>query len=487
MIAASTRLPPSRPPHDEVGAFISVLDRYHVDHVDSRRIDAEHKIPAEHLAELAGLGVFGVSIPEAHGGAELGLYGACRIIDALARRDRAIATTVGLHLGLGTRGLVAFGSDTQKARYLPALAAGENIAAFATTEPNAGSDLMRLETRATFPDGGDPTRYVRINGQKLYVTNGGLAGLFTITAATAGLSGAHDRALFLVDRDTPGVSVGPEEHKLGLRGSSTTPVFFDDVHLGPDQRLGAPGQGGAQLDHILAWGRTAMAAGCCGTAQSALDEAVAHVQRRRQFGRSLASQPVIRLQLADMAATLHTMRAMVRMTAAATGPTLERFSLSTKVFASDGDCAICDLALQLHGGSGYLEDTGLPLLLRDARITRIFEGANDVLITRRGQLELTSPDPSPHWDDPVSSLVAGLIEEARHRGLRALADPLLLHRLGRLVVLRDAADSLHDSHSPLAAHALHRLRSAAFATRLDLPPDTTEDALTALLEPEHLA
>lgn len=462
--------------------FLADLDRY-LTTLDPLAIDRAHHIPPEVLRTLADLGVFGASIPERFGGTDLGLAGATAIVETLARRDRALATTVGLHLGLGTRGLVAFASPDQQARWLPGLASGQTLAAFGTTEANAGSDLARLQTRAVVR--GDR---VTVQGEKLYVTNGGLAGLYTFTVAVTGFGDFQaSRALVFLERSDPGLVVGREEDKLGLRGSSTTALHLD-VDVPADRLLGPPGAGPDQLAHILAWGRTAMAAGCCGTAQAALDLTLQHVRLRQQFGRPLAAQPVVRAQLADMIATLTTMRALVAATTRASDDLeRERLSLSSKIMASDGDCAICDQALQLHGGSGYLEDTGLSLLLRDARVTRIFEGANDVLLTRLGQLELTTPRAAPP-DHPLSLLLTTQLDPARKRGLAALRDPLVLHRIGRLALLRDAALALAalaaDPHRltprmprPTAAdlaHAESRLLEAARAHLVRRDLDTTE-------------
>lgn len=425
--------------NDALATFTRSLDRF-MGQVDPLSIDRDKHIPADLLARLAELGAFGVTLPTTHGGSELGLTGACRVVDTLARYDRAIATTVGLHLGLGTRGLVAFGTPAQKDRYLPRLATGQMIAAFATTEPSSGSDLTRLMTRATRTNG-----RLRVEGEKAYVTNGGLASLFTLTATALGFD-SPGRVLLLAERSDPGLTVGREEDKLGLRGSSTTPVHLD-LDLAYDRLLGPPERGPDQLAHILAWGRTAMAAGCCGTAQSALDKTLDHVASRTQFGRTLSSQPIVQDQVAFMQTRLFAMRALVDQAAAAAdtdSPALEPLSLAAKIFASEGDWAICDLAVQLHGGSGYIEETGLPLLLRDARITRIFEGANDVLLTRLGQLELTRP--TLH-DGPATDA----LRELRHHGLKVLRDPRRLHLAGRLTVLGLAHAASSSDDSPLGA------------------------------------
>lgn len=452
--------------NDALTTFTQSLDRF-MGRVDPRAIDRDKHIPADLLTRLAELGAFGVTLPADYGGAELGLTGACRVVDTLARYDRAIATTVGLHLGLGTRGLVAFGTPAQKDRYLPRLATGQIIAAFATTEPSSGSDLTRLMTRATRTNG-----RLRVEGEKAYVTNGGLASLFTLTATAIGFD-SPGRVLLLAERSDPGLTVGREEDKLGLRGSSTTPLYLD-LDLAEERLLGPPERGPDQLAHILAWGRTAMAAGCCGTAQAALDKTRTHIASRTQFGRTLASQPIVQDQLAFMETRLFAMRALVDLAAAAAdtdGPALEPLSLAAKIFASEGDWAICDLAVQLHGGSGFIEETGVPLLLRDARITRIFEGANDVLLTRLGQLELTRPTLS-------SGPATAALSELRHVGLKVLRDPRRLHLAGGLTVLGLAHAASSSDDSPLGA-------ATRSALERELAGLTIAAAIDGSLSPHH--
>lgn len=476
-------------------AFRRALRRWLSERCSARAIDGAHRIEPELLTELAELGAFGVNLPEEYGGADLGLTGACATVDELARVDRSVATTVGLHLGLGTRGLVAYGSPEQRARWLPDLAAGTQLSAFATTEPGAGSDLSRLGTR-TVPGG----RGLRVDGRKIFVTNGGLASIVTITASTPGLGGAaRGQSLIVLQRDDPGVSFGAEEHKLGLRGSSTVPLYIDDAEVSHDRVLGEPGTGARQLLHVLSFGRTIMSAGCLGTARAALAAAGRHTRERVQFGRPLAAMPVVRRQLANLAARVFAMEAMVLRTAAleADAEALERFSLSTKVFCSDADWEVCDGAVQLHGGSGYIEETGVALLLRDARITRIFEGANDVLLGRIGAAELVAPRPPREGSSSaaeLSRLVSASCAALRERGsLAGLRDPVALHRVGRLAVARDAqaaaeahADTLRSERAFALAHLHGELaRADADHTLAEQAWSATDDTIDAAISEVH--
>lgn len=466
MLEVSTRrsLAPPGAPEAE---FCGSLTRYLEARVDALDNDRRGGIPANVLADLASLGAFGVSLPGSAGGSDLGLSGACAVVETLARADRAIATTVGLHLGLGTRGLVAFGDESQRQRWLPELAAGRAIAAFCATEPGAGSDLSRLQTRVAPARSG----WLQVDGHKIFVTNGGLAQVFTVAAASPTLGGA---SLIVLERGDRGLVVGAEEDKLGLRASSTTSLYFEGIEVPEDRLLGPPGQGHQLMAQILAWGRTIMASGCIGTARAAFELAGAHVSVRRQFGRTLASQPVVRRQLRDLDADLYAMHALVTSAAASAGDIalLERLSLAAKVYCSETDWSVCDRAIQLLGGLGYLEDSRAPLLLRDARITRIFEGANDVLLTRLGALELTRPRACPvsgTTADGLADEVIGVLEGWRGHGLRVLREPRALHWLGRLVVLRDVAVAIagRDGPDEVAAHALARVVHAARVVLLE--------------------
>jgi acyl-CoA dehydrogenase len=419
--------------HADVAALNSAIDS-----LARERLD---------LAHARELGLFGISIPASYGGAGLGLHATCSVIQRLAQLDSASATTVGVHVGLGTRPLVAFGSDRLRAMWLPALARGDRIAAFAATEPGAGSDIAAIGTRATL----DPERRVlRLDGQKAFITNGGIAGVITVLARTPGLGGGRRaQSLLLVERGDRGFTSGAEERKLGLQGSSTTPLFFDGVELDVGRIVGRPGDGESQLAAALAWGRVVMAAGCAGVADAAFQRAVAHVKRRVQFGRTLASLDVVREQIADMAARRFMTVSLVRWAAlAADDPApFTRRSLAAKVLASEAAWSVVDTALQLHGGSGYIENSGMPRLLRDARVMRIFEGANDVLLLRAGALATFGqrPDRRP-IDERTDDLHAAV--EARAATLVRDAGPRLahrgrdLHRLGRAVLTCEAADAV---------------------------------------------
>ena len=423
---------------DVVGALLSTIDRFVRSDVDDRHIDRAHAIAPRVLDGLASLGLFGLSLPGQYGGAELSMQAVCSTIAHLARWDRSVATAVGLHAGLGTRGLVTLGSEALKDRYLPDLAAGRKIAAFATTETGAGSDLSAIATTAVRHGDG-----LLVNGSKAFVTNGGLADVITITASTPDLGDARKgHSLVLLERSDQGLEIGAEEDKLGLRGCSTTPVYLDDVAVSAERIIGRPGAGMNHLTPILAYGRTVMAAGCVGAAQSALAMARQHVRSRVQFGRPIGTFGVVRAQLADMATLAFVAESLVRWTCIAESDEalLLSRSIAAKVFCSEAAWKIADLNVQLHGGSGFIEDTSVPLLLRDARIPRIFEGANDVLLVHAGAIAAQRPrgDAAATGDEVLAKVERHTSSVVTELGVRLLMRQRELHRLGRLQVIAEA-------------------------------------------------
>jgi alkylation response protein AidB-like acyl-CoA dehydrogenase len=433
-------------------------------------IDREGEIPASVREGAARLGLFGMTIPASHGGAGLSLGSAGRVVAEIARVDRSVAIMIGLHAGLGTRGLVEHGSAALRARWLPRLASGECIASFAATEAGAGSDLMAIRTTGKVTDRG-----LRIDGEKSYVTNGGFAGLFTLLVRTPGLGGARAHSLVCVPAGTPGVQIGREEDKLGIRGSSTVTVSFDGAVVPMDHVLGVAGKGLQHAYELLTWGRTLMSAGCVGTARAALDATVAHVATRRQFGRAVGDFGATRAHVAWMAARVRAMEALVGSVSAAhaAGESIETESAVAKVFCSDSAFEVCDRALQLHGALGFLEETGVARMLRDCRITRIFEGANDVLLVRIGAAMLAGQAAREVTCEPelseVAQRVEGVERTLRHEagalaerlGVEAIRHQVALQRLARAQIGARAAAAVLERASgadvPLARYAAEQL------------------------------
>jgi alkylation response protein AidB-like acyl-CoA dehydrogenase len=382
--------------------------------IDSARIEREHVIAPELLAAAAELGLFGLTIPEEYGGSGLTLQGSCGVIEELAEFDRSVATSIGLHNGLGLRGLIRYGGEHLKRRYLPDMAAGRSLAAFAATEAGAGSDLAAIRAQA-LPDPADPSRLI-LNGEKIYITNARYARLFTLVLYTPGLGGKKKgHSLALVPADTPGFTIGREEDKLGLRGSSTATIHCQDSPLPADHLIGEPGKGITLMNRVLAWGRTLMAAGCLGGATRALALATAHVATRRQFNRTLGEFELVRAQLGQMRARLYLAGSLVRAAARLCDQLEEHAAWETaaaKILASEHAFTVIDTALQLHGGSGFIEETGVARALRDCRVTRIFEGANDVLRLHLAGEALTWPLADIAALPPLATLVAPTLRDA---------------------------------------------------------------------------
>jgi len=428
---------------DTLGALIDATRRFLAREVDPAAIEAAGRLPDRVIAAAADAGLFGLTIPAAYGGLGLSLGSACALVAELARVDRSVAITVGLHAGLGTYALVRHGSPEQRARWLPALASGERVAAFAATEAGAGSDLQAIRTVA-IPEGDA----LRVDGEKAYVTNGGFAGLFTLLARTPGLGGERSFSLVCIPREATGLAPGREEDKLGVRASSTVALRLDAVRVPRDHLLGSPGAGMDLAHETLARGRLMMAAGCAGTARFARDATLAHVTARRQFRRAIGDFDATRFAVATMEATLFAMESLVDDAARSLDVRADApwAATAAKVFCSEGAFAVCDAAVQLHGAQGFLEPTGVARALRDCRVTRIFEGANDVLLVHLGAALLGRRERSTH-----PALRHSAIDELDRRrddaaaqyrdamGVRATQRQLLAQRLARAEVYSRAA------------------------------------------------
>ncbi len=364
--------------YETVEALIAEVRRYCRVHVDSAAIDARGAIGKEILGAVAEQGWFGLMIPEKFGGAGLSMKAATRVVSELSSFNGSLATCIGLHSGLGLYCLTHLALPELQQRYLPEIAAGQRIAAFAATEPNAGSDIASVRTSLGETDG-----KLFLNGTKCYVTNGGLCGILTVLAASPGLGGARSgHTMVAVDPSWPGVIIGAEEHKLGLKGSSTVTIDFENVEVPRDHVLGNISQGLEHAHAALTWGRTFMAAGCLGSGRAAVQAARTYTAERVQFGRSLDKFPLVRRQLADCYANVYTIESVIHLVCDIQEHGLGDIALDStiaKIVASEGSWNVIDRGLQLMGGMGYIEEAGMARRMRDIRVTRIFEGANDVL------------------------------------------------------------------------------------------------------------
>jgi alkylation response protein AidB-like acyl-CoA dehydrogenase len=338
--------------------------------------DAAGEMPQGFVRELADAGLFGLVVPEAHGGIGFGATAYARVLQEIGRYDGSVAVTVGAHSSIGMRGLLLFGTEDQKARFLPRLATGELVAAFCLTEPGAGSDAAGIRTTAV-RDGDDWV----LNGEKIWITNGGIAGFFTVFAKTS-LEGRGHITAFIVTRDAPGVSVGPHEDKMGIRASSTTSVAFENVRVPSAQVLGEVGKGFKVAMRILNAGRTGLGGGSVGGMKRLIELAARHARERSQFGRPLATYETIRQKLGQMTLDCYAAESVVNLVAGLVDRGYEEVAVESaisKVLATEALWRTADEALQIAGGAGYMRELPYERAVRDSRVNRIFEGTNEIL------------------------------------------------------------------------------------------------------------
>lgn len=349
-------------------------------HLDGGKFDREHRVPPEIRAQLGEMGILGLTIPEEHGGAGLGYTTYCRIMEETNRHCGATAVVIGGHQSIGIKALLLHGTEEQKRAWLPKLATGEWFAAYALSEPEAGSDPASMSTRAEEqPDGS----YV-LTGQKIWITNGGFANFMTVFAKSADADGKPKVTCFVLTPDemASGFRRGAEEKKMGLRGSSTTQIFFDGCRVPAKNILGEKGRGLKVAFEVLNYGRTSLAAGCVGASKRVLEEASRHAKDRVQFGQPIASFELIQAKLAEMTSDIHATESIAYLTTGMADRGDEDFSLegaACKVFATEAHWRTCNHGVQIAGGIAYVEEYPYERFLRDARINMIFEGTNEIL------------------------------------------------------------------------------------------------------------
>ena len=336
----------------------------------------ENLVPDSVVEEMKHLGLFGLSIPEEFGGLGLSMEDECLVAVELGRTSPAFRSVIGTNVGIGSQGLVMFGTDEQKAKWLPGIASGEIITSFALTEPEAGSDSAAVQTKARL----DGDVYV-LDGAKRYITNAGKASLFTVMARTdPGSRGGGGVSAFLVPRDLPGISVGKSEKKMGQQGAHIHDVIFEGVRVPVENRLGAEGEGFKVAMQVLDRGRLHISAVCVGVAERLLKDCVAYAAERKQFGQPIASFQLIQGMIADSKTEALAARALMLETArkrdAGASVTLE--AAASKLYASEMVGRVADRAVQIFGGAGYVADYGIERLYRDVRIFRIYEGTSQI-------------------------------------------------------------------------------------------------------------
>lgn len=363
---------------DNTNLILDSIRKFASAEVDSARIDREGVIPERVLEGMKELGLFGTNVPQEHGGIGLSTRAYARVTQEIAGLDASLAVTLGAHQSIGLKGILLFGTDDQKRRYLPKLATGELVAAFALTEPSAGSDAAAIQTRAERTEGG----YI-LNGSKIWITNGGFADIFTVFARTSSPEEGHKPKItaFIVER-AMGAKSGPNEHKLGIRGSSTTEVYFEDVFVPDANVLGEPGRGFQVAMEVLNSGRLGLAAGCVGACKKLIKLSVDRASERKAFGRPIGEFGLIKDKIAMMVADTFAVESMTYLTAGLVDARVPDYSLESaicKVFASETLWRVANESLQVAAGIGYMQEYPYERLLRDARINLIFEGTNEIL------------------------------------------------------------------------------------------------------------
>lgn len=361
--------------------FFDTLERFVAERLRPLEADvaAQDAVPGDVIEDMRRMGLFGLTIPEAYGGLGLSVEEEIECARRLGHTSPAFRSVVGTNLGIGSQGLVIDGTQAQKAHYLPRLASGELVASFCLTEPDTGSDAAALTTRARR----DGDHYV-LDGTKRYITNGPHAGLFTVFARTnPDEPGAAGVTAFLVDADTPGISLGPIDKKMGQQGAHTCDVIFDGARIPKDAVLGGPdreGKGFKTAMKVLDRGRLHIAAVCVGVAERLIDDSLTYAMERKQFGQRIADFQLIQAMLADSQAEMLAARALVREAAFAKdrGETISTEAACAKMYASEMVGRVADRAVQIHGGAGYIADSGIERFYRDVRLFRIYEGTTQI-------------------------------------------------------------------------------------------------------------
>ncbi|TME38469.1 MAG: acyl-CoA dehydrogenase [Chloroflexi bacterium] len=340
-----------------------------------RKIEDDDEIPAAVLAKAGALGLFGLTIPEEYGGLGLPMLAKALVYEELGRTHAGFVSIIGTHCGIGTTAITNLGSEEQKRAYLPMLATGEWIGAFALTEPGAGSDAASIATSATRR--GD--RWI-LNGTKHFITNARMAEVFTVFAVTDRTKGSKGISAFIVPRDANGFTISRFQPTMGLRGSHVAELVFENCEIPAENLLGPEGLGYTTALKTLAQGRVGIGARCVGAAQRCIELSVDYARQRKQFGKPIAEFQLIQGHLAEMAAETAAARQLAYYSASLldAGKAARREAAMTKLVCTETYGRVVDKAVQIHGGMGYCKDVQVEHYYRDARITRIYEGTSEI-------------------------------------------------------------------------------------------------------------
>lgn len=351
---------------------------------DPAKNDLEEKVEEKSLKGLWEMGAFALQVPQDLGGLGLTNTQYARLVEIVGANDLGVGITLGAHQSIGFKGILLFGTKEQKAKYLPRVSTGGEFAAFCLTEPSSGSDAGSIKTRAELsPDG----KHYILNGSKIWISNGGLAEIMTVFAQTPAIDKKTGKIVdkvsaFIVERSFGGVTNGSPEKKMGIKCSNTAEVYYDNVKVPVENLLGGLGNGFKVAMNILNNGRFGMAAALSGTMKACIKKAVDFATQRKQFGQRIDSFGSIQEKLARMSMLHYVTESMAYMISANMDSGFKDYQLEaaiSKCFASEAAWYVCDEAIQILGGMGYMKETGLEKVLRDLRIFRIFEGTNDIL------------------------------------------------------------------------------------------------------------
>ena len=365
-------------------ALVDAVARF----VRERLVPLEHQIadddqiPPDVVQDMREMGLFGLTIPEAHGGMGLTMEEEVRVMIELGKTSPAFRSVIGTTVGIGSQGIVFDGTPAQQAQWLPRLASGEMIASFALTEPGAGSDAASLRTTARRGSDADGEHYL-VNGSKRYITNAPTAGLFTLMARTDPANqGAGGVSAFIVDAKSPGISLGLADRKMGQRGAHTCDVVFENVRVPAANLIGGKeGQGFKMAMKVLDKGRIHIAAICVGMAQRLLADSLAYACERQQFGQAIGDFQLVQAMLADSKTEVYAAECMVMDAARRrdAGRPVATEAACCKLFASEMCGRVADRAVQIFGGAGYMVEYGIERFYRDARVFRLYEGTSQIM------------------------------------------------------------------------------------------------------------
>ncbi|RNB81200.1 acyl-CoA dehydrogenase [Brevibacillus fluminis] len=362
---------------EDVQMLVKVVGDFVQNEVERVAMEIEEKdeIPEKVINMSKEMGLFGLSIPEEYGGLGLDMVGKCAVYEELGKTHNGYTTLIGAHTGIGTVGIVDLGTEEQKKKYLPKMASGEWIGAFALTEPSAGSNAANLKTTAVKK--GD--KYI-LNGSKHYITNAVCGHVFTVMAVTDPSKGAKGITSFIVEKDFPGFMLGSVEKKMGLRGSHSAELFFEDLEVPAENVLGAEGTGYVNALKILANGRAGLAARNLGSCVKLLEMSMEYAMQRSQFGKPIFEQQAVQHMLADMSVEIELLRSMTYRAAwmSDQGMRVVKEAAIAKLYGSEVYNRIAATAIQIHGGVGYMKEFPIERYYRDARITTIYEGTSQI-------------------------------------------------------------------------------------------------------------